>query len=134
MADGRKRARRSAPANKLSEEERARILALVNSPEFASQPPSQIVPTLSIVANSWRRNRLSIGSRRLCVKKLSEISGRSFTGSLVTGIGLKNPELTALLKAKNGFFAFESALRVFSVRGSSAVTQRGSSTCSSSTC
>jgi putative transposase len=29
-----------------STEERARLLAVVNSPEFASQPPSQIVPTL----------------------------------------------------------------------------------------
>jgi transposase InsO family protein len=46
MKDGRKGARRAAPVNKLSDEERARILALVNSPEFASQPPSQIVPTL----------------------------------------------------------------------------------------
>ncbi len=44
--DGRKGARRAAPANKLSADERAQILALVNSPEFASQPPSQIVPTL----------------------------------------------------------------------------------------
>lgn len=35
------------PANKLSEEEREHILAVVNSPEFASQPPSQIVPTLA---------------------------------------------------------------------------------------
>lgn len=47
MADGRKEARRIAPANKLSDEERARILTLVNSPEFASQPPSQIVPALA---------------------------------------------------------------------------------------
>jgi putative transposase len=46
IEDGRKRARRVAPANKLSDEERARILEVVNSPEFASQPPSQIVPTL----------------------------------------------------------------------------------------
>jgi putative transposase len=46
MEDGREGARRAAPANKLSEKEGARILALVNSPEFASQPPSQIVPTL----------------------------------------------------------------------------------------
>ena len=44
--DGRKGALRAAPANKLSDDERARIPALVNSPEFASQPPSQIVPTL----------------------------------------------------------------------------------------
>ena len=46
MADGRRDAPRAAPANKLSEAERAHILALVNSAEFASQPPSQIVPTL----------------------------------------------------------------------------------------
>jgi putative transposase len=46
IEDGRKDACRIAPANKLSEEERARILDLVNSAEFASQPPSQIVPTL----------------------------------------------------------------------------------------
>lgn len=46
MKDGRKGAQRAAPANKLSDEERARILALVNCPEFASQPPSQIVLTL----------------------------------------------------------------------------------------
>jgi len=46
MADGREEARRIAPVNKLSEEERARILAVVNSAEFASQPPSQIVPAL----------------------------------------------------------------------------------------
>ncbi|MFC3377334.1 IS3 family transposase [Rugamonas sp. CCM 8940] len=44
--DGRKSAQRPAPANKLSEAERAAILVVVNSPEFASQPPSQIVPTL----------------------------------------------------------------------------------------
>ena len=46
MKDGRRGAPRAAPANKLSEAERAYILALVNSAEFASQPPSQIVPTL----------------------------------------------------------------------------------------
>lgn len=45
--DGRKDASRPAPANKLSEAERQRILEVANSPEFASQPPSQIVPTLA---------------------------------------------------------------------------------------
>jgi putative transposase len=44
--DGRKGSRRTAPGNKLSEYERQRILAVANSPEFASSPPSQIVPTL----------------------------------------------------------------------------------------
>ncbi|AMP11969.1 integrase core domain protein [Collimonas arenae] len=38
---------RPAPANKLSEDERAQILAVANSEEFASMPPSQIVPTLA---------------------------------------------------------------------------------------
>ena len=46
VADGRCSAPRAAPANQLSDAERARILDLVNSAEFASQPPSQIVPTL----------------------------------------------------------------------------------------
>jgi putative transposase len=44
--DGRKGSRLTAPANKLSEDERQRILAVANSAEFASSPPSQIVPTL----------------------------------------------------------------------------------------
>lgn len=35
------------PANKLSREERQHILATANSPEFASLPPSQIVPRLA---------------------------------------------------------------------------------------
>ncbi|GAA4030554.1 hypothetical protein [Actimicrobium antarcticum] len=44
--DGRKTASRTAPANKLSEDERQAILAVINSMEFGSLPPSQIVPTL----------------------------------------------------------------------------------------
>jgi len=35
------------PANKLSEHERQRIVAVANSEEFASMPPSQIVPALA---------------------------------------------------------------------------------------
>lgn len=45
--DGRLSARRAAPANKLGEDERQQILAVANSTEFASLPPSQIVPTLA---------------------------------------------------------------------------------------
>lgn len=44
--DGRQVVQR-IPANKLSEAERQRILAVANSAEFASLPPSQIVPTLA---------------------------------------------------------------------------------------
>jgi transposase InsO family protein len=46
-ADGRTTNLRAAPAHKLSEAERAQILAVANSAEFASLPPSQIVPTLA---------------------------------------------------------------------------------------
>lgn len=47
VADSRSTAVRPEPANKLSEGERAEILAIPNSVEFASMPPSQIVPTLA---------------------------------------------------------------------------------------
>jgi putative transposase len=46
-ADSRTTCARPAPTNKLSDDERARILAVANSEEFASLPPSQIVPTLA---------------------------------------------------------------------------------------
>lgn len=46
-ADRRTTSIKSAPANKLTDSERARILAVANSEEFASLPPSQIVPTLA---------------------------------------------------------------------------------------
>lgn len=37
----------TAPANKLTDAERARIVEVVNSPEYRNQPPSQIVPNLA---------------------------------------------------------------------------------------
>lgn len=46
-ADSRTTSTRPAPANKLSEDERAQILVVANSEEFASGPPTQIVPTLA---------------------------------------------------------------------------------------
>ncbi len=46
-ADARPTAVRPAPANRLSEAERDRIVATCNAPEFASLPPGQIVPRLA---------------------------------------------------------------------------------------
>ena len=46
-ADRRPEAARLRPAHALSEAERARILALANSPRFASTPPARIVPALA---------------------------------------------------------------------------------------
>ncbi|MFN3292100.1 MAG: IS3 family transposase [Gemmobacter sp.] len=45
--DRRPFAERPEPASKLSDEERCRIVATCNVPEFASLPPSQIVPQLA---------------------------------------------------------------------------------------
>ena len=47
LADGRTTNERTAPRNKLSEAERQQILEVANSAEFASLPPSQIVPSLA---------------------------------------------------------------------------------------
>lgn len=46
QVDLRPTAFRPEPANKLKEHEREQILAVCNEPEYASLPPSQIVPTL----------------------------------------------------------------------------------------
>jgi len=45
--DGRPGAARPAPANKLSAEERAQVLAIATTPANASLPPHQIVPKLA---------------------------------------------------------------------------------------
>lgn len=45
--DRRPQVQREAPAHKLSEAERAAIVAACNEPRFASLPPSQIVPRLA---------------------------------------------------------------------------------------
>jgi putative transposase len=43
----RRPGRRFEPANKLSEDERSKLLAVANSAEFGDLPPSQIVPRLA---------------------------------------------------------------------------------------
>lgn len=47
VGDRRPLADRPIPAHALTEEERARILAVANEPRFADQPPARIVPTLA---------------------------------------------------------------------------------------
>lgn len=47
IKDQRKYAKRPAPANKLSEDERQALVETANQPEFKSLPPSQIVPRLA---------------------------------------------------------------------------------------
>jgi len=46
-AEDQRRGPRRSPANKLSDAERSRVLATVNSPEHRDLPPSQIVPRLA---------------------------------------------------------------------------------------
>lgn len=45
--DARPMAKRPKPGNALSEQERARIMAVVNEPRFADVPPARIVPMLA---------------------------------------------------------------------------------------
>jgi putative transposase len=45
--DERPTAWRPTPSNKLSDDERVRILQTINQPEFANLPPGVIVPTLA---------------------------------------------------------------------------------------
>ena len=45
--DGRPEAKRPTPRNKLSEDERTQVLEVCHRPEYASLPPSQIVPLLA---------------------------------------------------------------------------------------
>lgn len=47
QTDKRQTAERPTPRNKLSDAERAAVLEVCNSKEFASLPPSQIVPQLA---------------------------------------------------------------------------------------
>ena len=47
LGDRRPLAERKPPAHALTEEERARILAIASEPRFADQPPARIVPTLA---------------------------------------------------------------------------------------
>lgn len=47
LSDQRPMAVRPEPKHKLTQEEKSLILQTVNAPEFASKPPSQIVPTLA---------------------------------------------------------------------------------------
>ncbi len=46
-ADQRPQAKHPVPANKLSEAERSQVVEVCNRPEYASLPPSQIVPKLA---------------------------------------------------------------------------------------
>lgn len=43
----RRRGSRAAPANRLSEEERAQVMALLNAPAYRDKSPNQIVPLLA---------------------------------------------------------------------------------------
>lgn len=47
QADRRPAAQRPAPANKLAPEERAKLLSVFHEPDYASLPPSQVVPALA---------------------------------------------------------------------------------------
>ena len=70
-ADQRPLVPRPEPANKLSASERTAVLDVCNSTEFASLPPSQIVPKLADQGDIWR---LSAASTVSCAQLVSSIT------------------------------------------------------------
>lgn len=65
-AEDRRCGPRTQPANRLSELERRRILALANSEEFRDASPKQIVPGWRTGASTWSARRASTGC---CAKR-----------------------------------------------------------------
>lgn len=70
QGDARPRAVRPTPAHALTDEEKARIVAIANTPRFADQPPARIVPALAdegvYVASesSFQRTLRALGQSR----------------------------------------------------------------------
>ena len=76
--------------NKLSDDERIEILAVANSEEFASLPPSQIVPTLAdrglyMASESSFYRVLKAASQQHHRGKAKKASGRVITSHCATG-------------------------------------------------
>jgi transposase InsO family protein len=89
-ADNRPTTARPEPRNKLSDEERTEILAVANSEEFGSMPPSQIVPTLAdrgvyMASESSFYRVLKAASQQHYRGKAKKPSGRVVTSHCATG-------------------------------------------------
>lgn len=89
-ADSRTTSVRPEPTNKLSDDERAQILAVANSEEFASLPPSQIVPTLAdrgvfVASESSFYRVLKEASQQHCRGRAKKRSSHVLTSHCATG-------------------------------------------------
>ena len=89
-ADSRTTSARPEPANKLSDDERGQILAVANSEEFASLPPSQIVPALAdrgvfIASESSFYRVLKAASQQHHRGRAKKPSSRVLTSHCATG-------------------------------------------------
>ena len=82
-ADSRATCARPEPANKLSEKERSAILEVANCEEFASLPPSQIVPTLADRGVSMRLLEKILGANALRV--LDAVPPRGLAAAAAAG-------------------------------------------------
>jgi len=69
------------PANKLSPEERQRIVATANSTEFASLPPSQIVPRLAD-QGEYLQNTCPLNLTQAADFKGEQLSNQRFAGHM----------------------------------------------------
>jgi putative transposase len=120
-ADSRTTGTRPAPANKLSEGERAEILAVANSEEFASLPPSQIVPALAdrgvyVASESSFYRVLKTAAQQHHRGRAKKPSGRVVTSHCATGSNqVWSWDITWLPAAVKGqFYYWYMVLDVFS--------------------
>lgn len=120
-ADSRTTGTRPAPANKLSEGERAEILAVANSEEFASLPPSQIVPALAdrgmyVASESSFYRVLKTAAQQHHRGRARKPSGRAVTSHCATGPNeVWSWDITWLPAAVKGqFYYWYMVLDVFS--------------------
>ena len=120
-ADNRTTGTRPAPVNKLSEGERAEILAVANSEEFASLPPSQIVPALAdrgvyVASESSFYRVLKTAAQQHYRGRAKKPSGRVVTSHCATGPNqVWSWDITWLPAAVKGqFYYWYMVLDVFS--------------------
>jgi len=120
-ADSRTTSARPEPANKLSDDERGQILAVANSEEFASLPPSQIVPALAdrgvfIASESSFYRVLKAASQQHHRGRAKKPSSRVLTSHCATGPNqVWSWDITWLPAAIKGqYFYWYMVLDVFS--------------------
>jgi len=106
--DGRQTVNKT-PANKLSQQEREKILAVCNSEEFKSQSPKQIVPTLA-------DRGLYIASESSFYRVLRDANQLQYRGRTACSVSRKRPE-TYTADAANQVWSWDITYLASQIKG-----------------